>query len=90
MSQEGPVELKDFEVSKVEQVIAITTPIPGPDGTTSKKTPVFHLPIYKISLYLKDQEKPVTFHCDLADITDLTSKLKSCINFRIRYGNKML
>lgn len=79
------LNLKDFEVLKVDKVIAITTPTPGPNGLISKKTPIFQLPIYKISLLIEDQDEPITFHCDLADITDLTSKLKAFIYFNKIY-----
>lgn len=73
-------ELTDFKVFKDDKVIAISTPIPGSNGEISKKTPVFHLPVYKINLQLDDGGQNVTFHCDLADLTDLISKLKSLEN----------
>lgn len=69
-----------FEVEKVEDVIAITTPVPAQDGSISKKTSVFHLPVYKISLQLENQENPIDFYCDLADLTDLISQLETCQN----------
>lgn len=65
-----------------ENKIAITTPIPDKNGKISKKTPVFHLPIYKVDLKLHntdkgiEEEEVVSFRCDLADMTDLIGKLK--------------
>lgn len=73
-------KLSSSNAIKEEDVIAITTPVSAPDGTISEKTPIFHLPVYKVSLQLEGQDEPITFHCDLADITDLIGKLKVCEN----------
>lgn len=81
MEQEIIHNLTDFQVSKKTNVVAITTPIPGEDGKISKKTPVYHLPVYEVELQ-SDSGEPIKFHCDLADITDLISKLKSYENQR--------
>lgn len=78
-SNDKTPRLIDHTINKENNVIAITTPIPGSDGLVSKKTPVFQLPVYKVDLNF-EQEESVTFHCDLADITDLITKLKSCEN----------
>lgn len=67
--------LQDCKVSKKNNLVAITTPIPAKDGSVSKKTPVYHLPVYKVKLKLSD-EQMLEFYCDLADMTDLIDKLK--------------
>jgi hypothetical protein len=77
--QQQVLNLAEFLVSKERNVVAITTPIPGKDGKLSKKTPVYHLPVYKVNFRF-DDGNPVDFHCDLADITDLINKLKSYEN----------
>lgn len=74
--------LTDFQVSKVEDVIAVTTPIPAQDGRLSKKTSVFHLPVYKIKLEFNSSNNQqgnelIEFYCDLADLTDFISQLKA-------------
>lgn len=83
--QEGKI-LNDFVVSKLDQVVAVTTPIPASDGRVSRKTPIFHMPIYKINLSFDDktqtddETKAIDFNCDLADLTDLIDKLKTLRN----------
>lgn len=84
---------------KDEKVVAITTPVPGPDGQISKKTPIYHLPVYKFEMELANEEteskeneqnldskQVVSFHCDLADITDLLDKLRAFENSWRRSG----
>lgn len=85
-----PPELIGSQVIKDESIIAITTPIAAKDGTISKKTPVFHLPVYKIHLDLKNQQDNETtvFHCDLADLRDLIEKLKVVENLWKKSQNK--
>lgn len=86
MSLDQVASLKQSQVTKLTKLIAVATPIPGKDGLVSKKTPVFHLPVYKIDLQLDDDET-VTFHCDLADMTHLIDQLKSYKNHRRRFGS---
>lgn len=81
MSCDQVGSLKNFHVTKLSKLIAVATPIPGKDGSVSKKTPVFHLPVYKIDLQLNTGEV-VTFHCDLADMTHFIDQLKSYKNHR--------
>lgn len=78
--------LKKIEVTKEQQVIAVTTPIPTANGIVSKKTPIFHLPVYRITMQSDNSGKGHSFHCDLADLTDLKDKLKSYQNQWRRYG----
>lgn len=87
-----PSNLLDVQVTKLSQLVAISTPIPAQDGRTSKKTPVFQLPVYEIDLKLAEDEnedikqKTRRFHCDLADLSDLIEKLKSLENQWRRSG----
>lgn len=73
------IVLDKIHATRQEDVIAITEPIPDELGNVSSKTPIFHLPVYKLSLAEAAQQpdgRQVEFHCDLADLTDLISKLK--------------
>ena len=47
------VVLNRAQVSRLEQVVAITTPVPDSLGRTSKRTPVFHLPVYEVKLLVE-------------------------------------
>lgn len=85
MSQDSPTNIKSYKVSRQEDVFAVSTPIAGPDGQVSKKTPVFHLPVYNVELNLEKGER-VDFTCDLADMTDLLGKLKALENHWIKFG----
>lgn len=67
-------DLEGFKISRLDDIVAITTPIPDARGNTSSKTPLFHLPVYKVDLTSNGHE--ISFHCDLADLTDLVAKLK--------------
>lgn len=77
-SDEAEKSLEGFTVTRLDDIVAITTPIPDARGNVSSKTPVFHLPIYKVDLEL--DRGNTSFHCDLADLTDLISKLKELRN----------
>lgn len=79
--------LQDFMVNKEKKIVAISTPIPGHNNQVSKKTPVFHLPVYKINLQMKDQDEPIEFHCDLADMIDIIDKLKGYENQLKQFGD---
>ena len=89
----GSRVLEQLKVTKMEQLVAITTPNPGPDGQVSRKTPVFHLPVYKIRLIFENDPNELELHCDLADLTDLIDKLKRVQNQWLlsgRTGNRQL
>lgn len=78
--------LKECQVHRQEGVFAVSTPIAGPDGQISKKTPVFHLPMYSVKLKFED-DRQVEFVCDLADMTDLIGKLKTLQDQWIKFGS---
>jgi hypothetical protein len=71
--------LADFRAHKVDQVVAITTPIPDARGNISTKTPIYHLPVYSVHLKTANNET-LNFKCDLADMADLLAKLKELKN----------
>lgn len=89
--EEATTTLSQVHVSRLDQVVAITTPIPDQRGHTSKKTPIFHLPVYQIKLEMRGDvsstDGELQFHCDLADLTDLIDKLKSYQNQWRLLGN---
>jgi len=86
MSNQASVKVvTSYQVSKDDKVVAITTPVPGKDGQVSRKTPIFHLPVYKIDLEF-DHSETLTINCDLADMIDLISKLKTFENIWRRSG----
>lgn len=74
-------------MERQEGIFAVSTPIAGPDGQKSKKTPVFYLPVYNVKLTLEENSK-VEFNCDLADMTDLLSKLKALENQWIKFSGQ--
>lgn len=74
-SNDQVASLVSFEIEKQTQVIAVSTPVPGPNGLVSPKTPIFHLPVYKISMKFSD-DKDRTFFCDLADLCDFMDKMR--------------
>lgn len=76
------LEFNNLSVTREEELVVICTPMPGPNGEISKKTPVYHLPVYNVELKLDDgpSEEVVSFQCDLADLTDLIDRLKACEN----------
>lgn len=78
--------LVESNVSKEHQVLAIITPTPAANGQVSKKTPIFHLPVYKVDLKLNSNES-INFHCDLADLADLIDKLKRYQNQWQKFGS---
>jgi len=88
------MRLKSFHVARLYQVVAISTPLADQLGRVSKKTPIFHLPVYEVKLQMVDPEDPageirdLCFHCDLADLTDLIDKLKSFQNQRKFFAGK--
>ena len=51
--------LAKYQVSRLVDVLAVTTPIPDEYGNVSTKTPVFHLPMYKVDLLLRRQTKTI-------------------------------
>lgn len=81
--------LENCQVTKVDHIIAVITPIPGKKGQISKKTPVFHLPVYEVTLEAGDGTTPVTFYCDLAELTDFIDKSVSLENAWRRYHESM-
>ena len=72
------MDLDAFGIARQEDLLAITTPVPDHLGNVSIRTPVFHLPVYMVSLFgsTESDTQQLEFHCDLADLTDLISKLK--------------
>lgn len=67
--------LVSFRAEKQSNLVAVSTPVPGANGRVSPKTPIFHLPVYKISLEL-DNNQSKMFFCDLADMCDLVDKIR--------------
>lgn len=47
------LDLGKFHMSRLTDVLAITTPIPDQYGNVSTKTPIFHLPMYRLDLFLR-------------------------------------
>lgn len=64
-----------FDVEKQGQLVAVSLPVPAPDGTISPKTPIFHLPVYKITLKFADGSEE-TSYCDLADLSDFMDSMR--------------
>lgn len=79
LNNRPPVRLIDCHVTKELNTVAISTPIPAENGQISHKTPIFHLPLYKVQLKL-DQTPTIGFNCDLADMIALIDKLKNYEN----------
>lgn len=65
----------NFTVEKQEQLVAVSLPVPAPDGTISPKTPIFHLPVYKITLKFDDGNEEASY-CDLADLSDFMDRMR--------------
>lgn len=80
--------LRQVEATRLSHLVAVTTPIPTSDNRISKKTPIFHLPVYKIELKIESpaSSDELSFYCDLPDLSDLIDKLKSMENQWRRFG----
>lgn len=84
------LSLENCQITKVDHIIAVITPIPNKKGQISKKTPVFHLPVYEVTLNVEtDETQPLTFYCDLAELIDLIDKSASLENAWRRYKESM-
>lgn len=67
--------IKNYAVEKQEQLVAVSVPVPAPDGTVSPKTPIFHLPVYKITLSFDDDSEEASY-CDLAELSDFMERMR--------------